>query len=618
MFHPDVAARLRAAVCVGLAALCVVPCAGQRAAGAVTGSIERNTAGGVDTFGGGNRGGNTLSFEEVSAVTGLVHQHQTTPGLLLLASVHAAGAAAGDFNGDGLHDLFVLGGGAQPDRMFINNGDGTFTDMAAAWGLSRRHHAYGVSAADFDGDGDLDLFITSYGPSTGLPQRWRYLLLRNDGAPGSNERVFTDIATSAGLNSFLTNFVDGTGSGWGDYNLDGRLDLMICGYRNQHAGNRLFRNEGPDANGVWKFTDVTVEAGLQATAVQGFLPRFVDINGDRYPELILIADTGSSRYYVNNGDGTFTLRNDLADIRANAMGVDVGDVNNDGLLDFYVTNITDAGEGNLLMMQRPDGSFIDRATPAGVFEGHWGWGTLIIDIDHDGHPDIVETNGHPGAFANRPSLLYLNDGDGVTFTERGHELGFSHFGQGRGMIRMDLDNDGDLDLVIICNNQPMAVFRNNLIGADGVTPAGANWLRVVLDTGARAGLAPEGIGSMVRVRSAQGERLIAVDNASNHCTTSPVEAHFGLGADTVVDALQIAWADGTFTTLSGVDANQVLRVAAPVHPADVDGSGVVDLFDLTAFMQALSAGRPEADVNGDWRVDFFDVALFVRQFRQGL
>lgn len=145
---------------MGLTALCVVPCAGQRAAGTVAGSIERDAVGGIDADGGGDRGGATLSFEEVSAVTGLLHLHQTTPGLQLIAAVHAAGAAAGDFNGDGLHDLFVLGGGAQPDRMFINNGDGTFTDMAPAWGMDRRHHAYGVSAADFDGDGDLDLFIT--------------------------------------------------------------------------------------------------------------------------------------------------------------------------------------------------------------------------------------------------------------------------------------------------------------------------------------------------------------------------------------------------------------------------------------------------------------------------
>jgi len=611
MLHLEaVVARVRAVVCVlagvvGVGGWCLSALAGPEAADAQR-TDETRSAG--------------LIFADAADATGLVHQHGTTPGLQLIAAVHAAGAAAGDFNGDGLHDLFVLGGGVNPDRMFINNGDGTFTDMAPAWGMARRHHAYGASAADFDGDGDLDLFITSYGPSNNVPRRWQYLLLRNDPVPGTNDRTFTDIATSAGLNGFLTSFVDGTGSGWGDFDLDGRLDLMVCGYRTQHAGNRLYRNLGPDQDGVWKFEDVTAQAGLQATGVPGFLPRFVDMTGDRHPELLLIADTGRSRYYVNNRDGTFTLSNSLAPRVgiANAMGVDVGDVNNDGLLDWYVTNITEFGNGNLLLVQNPDGTFSDRAAQTGVLEGYWGWGTLIVDIDHDGHPDIIATNGGVGQFANTPTLLYLNEGDGVSFVDRGVELGFAHFGQGRGMIRMDIDNDGDQDMVIVCNNQPMAVFRNDLIGADGVTPPDANWLRVILDTSARDTLAPQGIGSMVRTRSAQGHRLIPLDNASNHCTTAPAEAHFGLGTDTVVDALQIAWADGSYTTLAGVAANQILRVSAPAHPADFDGNGVVDMFDLSAFVQALGAGSVTADANGDWRVDFFDLARFVRQFREGM
>src|SRR5690606_11998569 len=136
----------------------------------------------------------------------------------------------------------------------------------------------------------------------------------------------------------------------------------------------------------------------------------------------------------------------------------------------------------LLLVQNALGTFDDRAAAAGVFEGYWGWGTLIADLDHDGHPDVAETNGGYGQFSNKPSLLYMNNGDGVTFTDRAQAEGFVHFGQGRGLVRMDLENDGDLDLVILCNNQPMAVFRNTLIGPDGLTPPGANWLRVTLDT----------------------------------------------------------------------------------------------------------------------------------------
>jgi hypothetical protein len=561
-----------------------------------------------------------LRFEDAAAATGLIHAHGTTPSLLLLAASHAAGGAAGDFNGDGRHDLFVLGGGTHPDRMFIANADGTFSDMTAAWGLERLHHAYGASAADFDKDGDLDLFITSYGPSNGLPQIRRHMLLRNDGDPGSNQRSFVNIADSAGLNSFQTAIIDGTGSGWGDYDLDGDLDLMVCAYRNQHAGNRMYRNDGPDGQGVWRFTDVTVQAGLSYTATQGFLPRFADMNGDRYPELLLIADTGSSKYFVNNTDGTFTLRNDLAGGlgTANAMGVDVGDVNNDGLPDWYVTNIAYEGIGNVLLVQNPDGSFTNRAADTGVWQGYWGWGTLINDFDHDGHLDIAETNGGVGQFANRPSLLYLNDGDAASFQERGADLGFVHHGQGRGLIRMDIDDDGDMDMVIICNNQPMGVFRNTLIGPDRTTPPDANWLRVVLDTGARATLAPEGIGSVVRLTTSLGQRIAQVDNASNHCTTSPAEAHLGLGAELSLPWVRVEWADGTHTTLMNVDANRVLRVAAPAHPADFDASGVVDAADALAFVQAFLASDLNADIDANFTLNFFDVARFVDLLRDGL
>ncbi|MCC5822069.1 MAG: CRTAC1 family protein [Phycisphaerales bacterium] len=552
--------------------------------------------------------------------TGLIHTHKTTQGLLLPAASHAAGGAAADFNGNGLHDLFVLGGGVFPDRMFVNNGDGTFTDMAPQWGLDRMHHAYGVSVADFNNDGNLDMLITSYGPSDSLPQARRHLLLRNDGEPGSNDRNFVNVADEAGLNNFFSNFVDGTGSGWGDINLNGRLDLMICGYRSQHAGNRLYRNDGPDQDGVWRFTDITEQAGMLETRVHGFLPRFIDLTGNRYPDLLLIADTGTSRVYINNGDETFTRRNDLAPRIgiANAMGVDVGDINNNGLLDFYVTNITQFGSGNLMFVQNEEGYFIDRAAELGVLEGYWGWGTIISDFDNDGHLDIAETNGALGQFANSPSLLYMNNGNGVSFTDRAQELGFIHNGQGRGLIRMDIDNDGDLDLVIICNNQPMAVFRNTLIGPDRVTPPDANWLRVVLTTSDRPTLAPNGIGSMVRIISNQGPRIAPIDNASNHCTTSPMEAHFGLGTDTMVDVVRAEWPDGTHTTLMNVAANQVLRISAPAHPLDFDGSGTVDALDVIAFIQAFKAGDLNADLDGNWRLDFFDIARFVQMYRDAM
>lgn len=559
-------------------------------------------------------------FEEASVTTGLVHSHQNMDHLVVLARNNAAGGAAGDFNNDGLHDLFVLGGGAQPDRMFINDGNGSFTDMAPAWGLDRRHHSFGASGADFDADGDLDLYITSYGPAAGPAMAGKHLLLRNDAAPGSSDRQFVDIGVSAGVHLLQPGLVDGTGSGWGDYDLDGDLDLYVCSYRHQVFGNRLFRNDGPDAQGVWRFTDTTQGAGVLVTGVQGFLPRFADMNGDRYPELILIGDTGSTRYFVNDGDGSFTDRTDATpDVSgANAMGLDIGDVNEDGLADWYVTNIAYPGNGNMLLIQDPDGSFDDHAQAAGVQNGYWGWGTLLIDLDHDTDIDIAETNGSIGTWSNRPSVVFLNDGDGTAFTESAASVGLVHAGQGRGLIRLDLENDGDADLVILCNNQPMAVFRNALIGPDGVIPADAHWLRVVLDTRDRPALPPNGIGSVVRVLTDSGERVAWVDNASNHCTTSPAEAHFGLGTQPEVRGLRVEWADGSFTSLGAVAADRVLTITAPAHPADFDGSGVVDAQDAAAFVGAFLAGNLSADTDGDWDLDFFDAAAFLVSLGDGM
>ncbi|MFK7884730.1 MAG: CRTAC1 family protein [Phycisphaerales bacterium] len=562
--------------------------------------------------------GSGWSFTDAAIDTGLIHEHDSVTGLPLLAGTTAAGGAVADFNNDGLHDLFALGGGVNADRMFINNGDGTFTDVAAEWGLDRNHHAYGVSAADFDHDGDLDLFITSYGPADADAQRGRFLLLRNDF--DGNTRTFVDIAASAGVHALPFDLRDGTGSGWGDYDLDGDLDLVVCAYKRTRAGNRLFRNNGADQSGQWTFTDVTAEAGIERIEMQGFLPRLVDVNHDRYPDLFLIADTGSSRSFLNNGDGTFTDHTDLTRgiELMNGMGIDVGDVNNDGLLDAYVTNIDYGPGGNALLVQNSDGTFDNTAGSAGCEDGHWGWGTLMVDLDHDGDVDIAETNGSFGEFAGRPSLIFLNEGDGSQFIESATDLGFIHNGQGRGLARIDLENDGDLDLVIFCNNQPMSVHRNNLIGIDRVTPGHAGWLRVTLDTTDRKTLAPNGTGSLVRVRSSMGERIAPIDNASNHCTTSAPEAHFGLATNSQAQFVRIEWADGTYTTLTDVDANQAITITASVHPADVDGSGTVDAIDASVYIDSFLSGDLNADTDGDWDLDFFDVARFIDLLRDGL
>ncbi len=528
------------------------------------------------------------------------------------------GGVVGDFNNDGYHDIYALAGGGVSDYLYINNGDGTFVDQAAAWGVDFAQHTFGASAADFNNDGYLDIFVTSYGDASFAPAAGKMLLLKNNGPDQDGNWSFTDVAVECGVNQLFGPTRDGLGSGWGDYDLDGDLDLMVSGYNELRACNRLFRNDGPDQHGDYVFTDVTAEAGLERTGIPGFTPQFVDMDADRYPELILIADTGTSRYYKNDRDGTFTdMTHTVHGINtANAMGIDVGDINNDGLLDMYISSITyttTGGPGNVLLIQNPDGTFDNTARDNGTYDGYWGWGVLMQDFDHDRDLDLAETNGFLGAYGSNPAVLFENHGDGDTFSEIAQQSGFLHTGQGRGMCRIDIENDGDLDIVIFENVGQLRLYENLLIDGEQ-TPPDRNWVRVVLDTSARDSLAPQGLGAMVRVITDEQTRMLPIHCGTNHACSSPIETHAGLDSETQINAVQVEWSDGTFTTLGGVDANQILTISAPATPVDYAPDGITDINDVFAFLDLFNTNDLGADHNGDLRINFFDVAGFIRDY----
>eukprot|EP00913_Durusdinium_trenchii_P005822 g5434.t1 len=500
-----------------------------------------------------------FDFTDVSVEAGVDVMHSTGESPFL--SFLCAGGAAEDFDRDGWVDIFVLGGGGAPDRLFINNRDGTFTDQASTWGIDLTQHSFGASAADYNGDGWIDIFVTSYGPGTSGPMPMQHKLYQNNGPNTEGQCTFTNTASAAGVAMLLRdNFLNGTGSGWGDIDLDGDLDLSVSAYNNPSPGNRVFLN-----NGDGSFTDSTAAIGLEFNRVQGFLPAWVDFNGDRYPEYMLIGDTGSSQYHVNNGPDaegvlSFTEIEEVGDAFNNAMGFAAGDVNNDGLLDMYVSGsyypFID-GPGNQLMIQQPNGSFVD---------------------------------------------------------ETAIESGIDHLSMGRGAVDLDYDNDGDQDIAIFSTSGPFRLYRNNLIGPDHTTPAGANWLRVNLDTSASARLAPNGIGSLVTISTVNGSFIESVDNAVSHCSTGQFGAHFGLADALVVETLRVRWNDGSFTTLVDVPANQILQIEAPFSPADVDASGDLTINDVLVFLSAYSEGSLTADQNGDGTLTFSDVLRFIEWY----
>ncbi len=520
-------------------------------------------------------------FDEIAVDLGVAAVHNTA------GYVHAdytGGGAVGDFNNDGCQDLFVISGGVGnvPDHLYINNCNGTFTDRAAEWGLGTAHLGKGASVGDFNKDGWLDLYVTSAGP-VGGPGPGHHKLYRNNG-----NGTFTNVAASAGVNTTAPAVEDGFGSTWGDYDLDGDLDLFVGGFANFNVGSKLFRNNGDET-----FTNVTGTIGLFTGVpftLALFSPRFADMDGDRWPDLLLAADFGTSRYFRNDGDGTFTdltVASGTGD-EENGMGQTVGDLDNNGLLDWYVTSIyypQNSWTGNKLYLNVGNHLFFEFSNVYGVYDGGYGWGTVAVDFNHDGRLDIAETNGDSqpsGPFFNEQSYLWVANAGG-TFTEMALATGFAHFGKGRGMVNFDYDNDGDQDVVIFAYNERLYLFRNDIAGA------GSHWLRVFLDTSNAPGLAPGGTGARVRATVGAQTQMRYLTSGDNFLSHSELSAHFGLGAAAVVDEVSVEWPDGTTTTLNDVAADQTIVISTGEVPGDTNGDGDVNVTDLLALLGAWGA-----------------------------
>jgi hypothetical protein len=305
------------------------------------------------------------------------------------------------------------------------------------------HGGIGVSAADYDANGYVDLYVTSLGSPSQDGEIGMNRLYRNNG-----NGTFTEVGVAAGVNLTTTSPLKPAsfGSAWGDFDLDGDLDLCVASWNRAGDGNVLFRNNG---NGT--FTNVTGGAVGEAFTdpswgVWGFQPVFADMNGDLYPELLMAADFETSRYLLNNGDGTFTdiTISSGTGLDDNGMGQAVADVNNDGLLDWYVTSIYNECpsarfyNGNTLYLNLGNNLFQEVSASAGVNDGGWGWGTAAADFDHDGWVDLGEVNGRAApcpafdgncndgtgdCWYGEQEYLYYNNGDG-TFTELAQTAGF--------------------------------------------------------------------------------------------------------------------------------------------------------------------------------------------------
>jgi hypothetical protein len=516
----------------------------------------------------------TLQFSNITVSTGIEFVHGIVDPTNSKAEMFGGGVAGGDYDGDGDVDLYVVRGNIGSNLLYRNDGNNRFTDVAASAGVDhaapggRGYLHSGPVFADVDGDGDLDLFV---GGMEGDP----CVLYENEG-----DGTFTDVTEESGLKSMgARNTIS---AAFGDYDLDGDLDAMLAHWGTPRppdgsGGNgdteSLWRNDS-DAGGI-RFTNVSVEAGIAATIIARrggyvdfqpdaldydytFTPAFARMDADRYPDILSVADFSNTRVFMSNGEnaGSVTFR-DTTDnsviIDRNGMGAAVGDVDNDGDLDWFVTGIFGANEtvGNRLYRNDGNGVLQDSTIAAGVQDGGWGWGACFADFHLDGRLDIFHTNGWESDpfddFAHDRSRLFIAEASGLRFTDEAASRGMTDTEQGRAVVCADFDGDGDVD-----------IFMTNR----GLENSGAFWENDDEENENRSlsvrlvGAAPntEAVGARIRVTqdSVVQMREIAVGN--NFTSQNVTTQIFGLGESTAADTVEIEWPDGSVDTYTDVQA----------------------------------------------------------------
>ena len=521
-----------------------------------------------------------LRFTDVTAASGIGFRYgYEKPTIGSEPEVFGGGAAAADYDGDGLVDVFVVRGDVGPNLLYRNLGRNRFEELGEYAGVANTKSALenyrhsGPAFADVDGDGDLDLVV---GGLEGDPAK----LLRNEG-----DGTFADVTRGSGLDAIGA--LHTLSAAFGDYDLDGDMDLFLTHWGTPRTAGaavdteHLWRND--TAAGVIRFTDVSLAAGIAPDIIDPhpegssgdprydydytFSPSFARMDGDRFPDLVVAADFKTSRYFRNNRDGTFRDVTDPTQIKdRNGMGSALGDYDNDGDLDWFVTSIwsvpDENGEQRYTLGNRlynnVDGALFDITAAAGVHDGGWGWAACFEDFDNDGDLDIYHTNGWiepfpPSDFDRDASRLFLQQENGA-FTDAAEEVGIADTEQGYGAVCADFDNDGDVDILQLHRNAENAatLWRN-----DG---AGGNYLRVRLE-----GEAPNTQAAGARIRATTGAttQMREVILGNNYTAQNPALRVFGLGTATQVDVLEVEWPDGALTTRRDVPAGQTLVIAEP-------------------------------------------------------
>ncbi|MYC26367.1 MAG: CRTAC1 family protein, partial [Gammaproteobacteria bacterium] len=496
-----------------------------------------------------------LSFEG-DADSGLTRQVITLNKDMTVLQQFTGGVAAGDFDNDGDVDLYVVGTDDAPNALYVNDGTGKFHDIASEVGVNFLHWGSGPAFGDIDGDGDLDLFV---GAIEGDP----YYLLENRFVGSDAERKFIDITDEAGLHLHSESTVSGS---FADYDQDGLLDLFLTHWGDKRQQNNdtetLWRNEGgrlfSNMSTDLGISSSLVEEGVELTLTQNLF----DISGDGLPDLLIASDSNESQTYIYNGS-YFVISTDRRVIKdQSGMGAAVGDYDNDGDFDWFVTSIYDihvggSSFGNRLYQNNGQGFFTDVTDDAGVANGNWGWGACMKDFDHDGDLDIFHVNGWDvwEEYRFQPSRFFENQGDGSFNMINVFDIGIIGRGQGRGLACFDADRDGDIDILVVNLTTPhLALYRNNSTNL-------GNYVVIKL-----RGLGSNtfGVGALVTLTTTEGTQIRQLGASNNYASHNPLEVHFGLGSATTAD-VKVEWRDQarTISELSIEEVNQVYTIEHP-------------------------------------------------------
>jgi hypothetical protein len=552
-------------------------------------------------------------FEEVAEQAGIRHKHASRSFKNAYADIMkgytalGAAVAVGDYNGDGFEDFFATTSEDHgKNLLYRNNGDFTFTEMGDATGVANGNDESNASADalwfDYNNDGRLDLLVVRFGHSQ---------LFENLG-----DGTFKDVSTQAGLNQQYLNSIVAIAF---DYDRDGYLDILFGNYfqpvnlfnpstphffpesfetANNGGGVTLFHN-----NGDGTFTDVTDKAGLRFSGWVLDLGH-ADADHDGDDDLYVAVDFGQDRFFVNNGDGTFTDMTEKAigtDTKK-GMNADWGDFNNDGLFDVYVTNITDEymREGNFLWKNNGNLTFTDVARETGTYDTGWGWAGKFFDYDNDDWLDLYVVNGWVSAgeenyvvdifqlitspnvdlsdARNWPPMgnktlsgyqekcLFHNQ-EGTLFTNEAARHGLNSKLDGRGIAVADFDNDGRLDLLVSNANAMPLLYRN-------FQPTGNHWVQFSLK-GTRSN--PLAVGARLWITAGGQTQVGFVNGGNGFASQSMLRVHFGIGKATLIERLEVAWPSGVRQTFTNLHPDRMYVI--------VEGQSEIQLFQPKALKE---------------------------------